>query len=211
MRTEHLIHAMAADTARGRRVETQFPAALFLAVAATGLVFLGALGVRDDIAAALTRAPVLLKQIMPWILMIGGFGAAVRLSRPGARVGCWWLLLIAGPVAVSVSMMAELARLPAADWVSATRGTNLVACLTSIPLLSVPIAGASLWVLRDGASTRPRLTGLVTGLMSGAAAAGVYAFHCTDDSPLFFGTWYALAVLFVAAITAVVGSRVLRW
>jgi hypothetical protein len=32
-----------------------------------------------------------------------------------------------------------------------------------------------------------------------------------EDSPLFYGTWYTLGVLIVAALGAVLGSRVLRF
>ncbi|WP_418903292.1 NrsF family protein [Xanthobacter autotrophicus] len=32
-----------------------------------------------------------------------------------------------------------------------------------------------------------------------------------DDSPLFFLTWYSIAVAAVTAVGALVGSRLLRW
>lgn len=61
------------------------------------------------------------------------------------------------------------------------------------------------------ASTRPGLTGFVAGITSGGLAAAVYAFHCTYDSPLFYGTWYVVAVLAVAGVSALIGRRLLRW
>jgi len=47
--------------------------------------------------------------------------------------------------------------------------------------------------------------------MVGAFAAGLYATHCPDDSPLFVATWYVLAILVVMAVGAIAGSQFLRW
>ena len=77
--------------------------------------------------------------------------------------------------------------------------------------MSLPFLAATLWALRRGASTRPGLSGALAGLLSGAAAATVYAVHCTEDSPLFWSFWYVLAILFATALGALLGARVLRW
>ena len=45
----------------------------------------------------------------------------------------------------------------------------------------------------------------------GGLATAVYAFHCTEDSPLFYAVWYVLAILAVTAVGALVGARALRW
>jgi hypothetical protein len=38
-----------------------------------------------------------------------------------------------------------------------------------------------------------------------------YAMHCIEDSPLFYITWYGLAIGGVAAVSTLIGARVLRW
>jgi hypothetical protein len=108
-------------------------------------------------------------------------------------------------------MLAAGSELPASEIGTAVIGTSLAACLTAIPLVSRPVAAATLWVLRRGATTRPRLTGAAAGLMSAGAGAALYSLHCTDDSPLFYGTWYTVAILIVTLISAWAGNRLLRW
>ena len=75
-------------------------------------------------------------------------------------------------------------------------------CVAFISLMSLPLLAASLWALRRGASTRPALSGALAGLLSGGAAAAVYAVHCTEDSPLFYAFWYVLAILGATALGA---------
>ena len=57
----------------------------------------------------------------------------------------------------------------------------------------------------------PALAGFVAGLGGAGMAAAVYALHCTEDSPLFYVTWYGLAIGGVAVVSAVAGARLLRW
>jgi hypothetical protein len=77
--------------------------------------------------------------------------------------------------------------------------------------MSLPLLAATLWALRRGASTRPALSGALAGLLSGGAAATVYAVHCPEDSPLFYASWYVLAILGATALGALLGARLLRW
>jgi len=90
-------------------------------------------------------------------------------------------------------------------------GRNAWTCLTSIPLMALPLLAAALLGLRHGAPTRPAVTGAIAGLLSAGLAATLYASHCTDDSPLFVATWYTIAAALVAAIGALAGPRVLRF
>jgi hypothetical protein len=70
---------------------------------------------------------------------------------------------------------------------------------------------AFLIALRQGAPSRPALTGAVAGLASTGIAATLYASHCTNDSPLFMGAWYVIGTIVVAAAGAYFGDRLLRW
>jgi hypothetical protein len=90
-------------------------------------------------------------------------------------------------------------------------GKTITACLLSIPLLALPILGALLLALRHGAVLAPIRAGAVAGLAAGGLATAVYALHCIEDSPLFYATWYSLGILIVAALGALLGSRLLRW
>ncbi|MGL6211208.1 MAG: NrsF family protein, partial [Paracoccaceae bacterium] len=93
----------------------------------------------------------------------------------------------------------------------ATVGTTMVTCLVTIPLLSVLPVAAVLFALRHGATTAPALAGSVAGLAGAGMAAAIYALYCTEDSPLFYVTWYALAILGVTLVSAAIGVRMLRW
>jgi len=90
-------------------------------------------------------------------------------------------------------------------------GSNSRICLTTIPLMSLPLLAAALIGLRHGAPSRPALTGAIAGLLSSGLAATLYASNCTDDSPLFVITWYSIATAMVASIGALAGNRLLRF
>jgi hypothetical protein len=97
-----------------------------------------------------------------------------------------------------------------ASWPDRLVGTNARVCLTAIPAMALPLLVAALIGLRQGAATRPALSGAAAGLMSGGLAATVYAAHCTDDSPLFVATWYSIGIAGLTVVGAAAGSRVLR-
>ena len=80
-----------------------------------------------------------------------------------------------------------------------------------IRVLALPLLIAALMGLRHGAPSRPALSGAIAGLLSAGLAATLYASHCTDDSPLFVATWYTLATALVAAVGALIGSRMLKY
>jgi len=211
MRTEALIRAMAADVRPARALGPALGAAVLGLMAAGAAVFLPLMGMRPDFGTAIMRATVMVKQAAPLLLLIGGFGAALRLAHPGERVGGWLLLLLAVPAMLAIAVAAAMLRMPPADWHPAMMGSSNGQCLFWIVGMGLPLLAGVLWALRGGASTRPALTGAAGGLLAGAAAAAVYSLHCTEDSPLFYAFWYLLAVLLVAGVGAVAGSRVLRW
>ena len=78
-------------------------------------------------------------------------------------------------------------------------------------MISAGPLGAGLWALRRGASTRPARTGALLGLAVGALATVGYSLHCTEDSPMFYVTWYGLGMGISAALGALAGRRLLRW
>lgn len=211
MNTDDLIRAMASDTTRANPPDTLLPAVLAGSALLAGLVFLAGMGVRPDLAEALTHGPVLIKQMFPWLLMVSGLTLVLRLSHPGASLGIWPYMPVVIAAVLALSILVELVTLPAEGWGMALFGKSAATCLLSILSIGAPVSALSLWVLRNGAPTRPGWAGFAAGLMAGGAAAAVYAFYCNEDSPLFFGVWYVLAILGVAGLSAVAGSRLLRW
>lgn len=208
MKTEDLIRLLAADT-----VQSPSPVvSLRWLPLALGLSFLGlwaTLGLREGLGTALQDPLSLMRIILAASLGGAGVAAVSRLARPGAVVWFWPLAGVA--MAAAGLWIWTYAQIPEGGWRMAVVGTTMVNCLISIPLLSVPPVAAILALLRQGAPTRPKVAGAVAGLAGGGWAAAIYALHCTEDSPLFYVTWYGTAILVVALISALIAPRLLRW
>jgi hypothetical protein len=211
MKTEHLIQAMAADTTRPRPVEQVLPLALGAAAVLAGALFLAAMGVRVDLGAALGELRVLVKHAFPILLAVAALGLSVRLARPGATPGIWSRALLVAPSLALLAFVVTAIATPASVWGPTMVNPSMATCLTMIPLVGLPILGASILALRRGASTDPGRSGAVAGLLSGAVAAALYAFYCTEDSPMFWALWYSAGIALVTFAGALAGRRFLRW
>jgi hypothetical protein len=212
MKTEQLIRTLAADNAhRARPVGLVLALALLAAAPVAVAMFLAGLGVRPDVMTAMHNPFFNLKFVETLALAVSAIVVSLHLSRPEASVKGWgWLLLIpvgilAGGVAVEMMMPQKV------PMMTRLVGSNSRVCLTAIPLMSLPLLAAALIGLRHGAPTRPAIAGAIAGLLSAGLAATLYASHCTDDSPLFVVTWYTIATALVAAVGALVGSKVLKF
>ena len=181
------------------------------AIALLGLPALAALGLRPGLGQAMGDPVTAMKWALPLAASVLSFGLALRLARPEARLGARALLFVPLLVLAVALVVAALAALPPPAWGAATRGSTHAACLFSVLGLSFAPLAAALWALRRGASTAPRLSGLLAGLGAGGLAAALYAFRCTEDAPPFFVTWYGLAILAAGALGALLGPRTLRW
>src|SRR5437016_1901668 len=195
MKTDDLIRTLAADNDwRATPIGTALLVALVAAAPLSLAIFLMALGVRPDFTSATHNPFFDLKFAVTLSLAISAILLVLPLSRPGtAPGGRAWLLLV--PVALLVAGIAFDMSMPASrGWSDRLVGTNSRICLSAIPAMSLPLLVAALVGLRQGAATRPALSGAVAGLMSGGLADTVYAAHCTDDSPLFVATWYSIGI-----------------
>jgi hypothetical protein len=185
--------------------------ALAASVPVAACLMLITLGLRPDLLQVATLPMFWLKLALPLALCAGALRVAARLARPGATLGASavWLVI---PVAViwSVAAFALLGAAPATR-PALLFGETWQACPLYIASLSVPMLLATLWALRGLAPTRLRLAGAAAGLLSGAAAAGVYALHCPELAAPFIAVWYVLGMLLPAVVGALVGPRVLRW
>ncbi len=211
MKTEQLIRAMAADTTPVRPAEAVLPLTLLAAVAFGALVFAVTMGVRPELAEVFLTAPVLLKQTFPIVMAVAALGAVVRLSRPEARLDGWTWALMLAPAMVVAAFWVTASTTPIADWPAAIMGETALDCFLSVSILGLLTLAGALWALRRGASTHPRLSGALAGLLSGSTAAAAFAVFCTEDNPMFWGVWYILGIGVVTGIGAIEGRRRLRW
>lgn len=212
MDTDRLIRTLAADNAhRERPVGLVLALALLVAAPFSLAMFFMELGVRPDVMTAMRNPFFDLKFLVTLALALPAIAIAVHLSRPEVSTRGWaWLLLI--PVGLlGIGIASEMMMPQRLPMMTRLVGSNSRTCLMAIPLLSLPLLAAALIGLRRGAPARPAVAGAFAGLVSAGLAATLYASHCTDDSPLFVATWYSIATALVAAIGALVGSRILRF
>jgi hypothetical protein len=212
MDTEQLIRSLAADNSHhARPVGYMLMLALLAAAPVSLLIFFAELGVRPDIMTAMRNPFFDLKFAVTLALAISAVAVALHLSRPEAslRGFGWYLLIPAGLLVAGIS--GEMMMPQRAPMMTRLVGNNSKFCMTFIPVISLPLLLAALLGLRHGAPSRPALSGAIAGLLSAGLAATLYASHCTDDSPLFVATWYTLATALVAAVGALIGSRVLKY
>jgi hypothetical protein len=137
--------------------------------------------------------------------------ALARLARPGDR-----LALCPAGMAVVVLLMWILGAAVLLSAASQSRvhlllGTTSSVCPFLIAFLAVPLFAALVWILKDLAPTRLRLTGATAGFAAGSLGALIYTLHCPELAPPFIGTWYLLGMLIPAGIGALLGPRLLRW
>jgi hypothetical protein len=211
MKTQDLINALARDATVAPPPALTLARDLACGALLTLLLFFALTGVRPDIGQALASPRFLLKPVLTISLFVAALGLLLRLARPGAPAGLWRLGLLVAPLLLLVGVSVELYVLPGDQWRARAVGHNALWCLAMIPMLAAAPLVCGLHALRQAAPTRPALTGAVAGLVAGALGATFYAFHCTDDSPLFVAVWYLLALLIVTLAGALSGSRLLRW
>ncbi len=184
-------------------------AAVGLAVVTT--VMLAMLGPRADLASAMSLPMFWLKFAVPLCLAIAFLVAATRLARPGGRAKGPWIIVAAALVMLWTLASIDLAAAPAGARASMVEGTSAPFCVVSIALLSLPLLIAMFVALRSLGPTRLRIAGMAAGGLAGAAAALVYAVHCTEMAIPFLAVWYVLGMCIPAALGSVAGPRFLRW
>lgn len=210
MQTDDLLTRLAAEAPQPPLRPDRMVATVIAAAALSSALFLAVAGVRDDLVAALAEPQVLAKTLLPAVLCLFALPVAMRSARPGAQ-GSSRLPLLVLSAAVALFWLASFAaRSPETRFADAT-GPAVAECLGFILLLSVIPAGLAIIALRRGAPTRPRLAGAIAGLGAAAGAACGYSLYCVQDNPLFFLTWYGVAILIVMAASAAIGGRLLRW
>ena len=212
MKTEEFINALVSDEPSTRkRFDLVMGFGVGLGALAAGSLFFLAIGFRPDIGEAVESAPFLFKFVVTLSLAVPAIGLCARLARPGAPVRRWGYALAVPALLLALAVVAELVMTPSSTWAPSLIGSNSRFCLTLIPLLAIGPLACLMLALRQGAPTRPGLTGAVAGLAASSIAATFYAANCTDDAPLFVATWYPLAIAMVVAAGYGIGSISLKW
>jgi hypothetical protein len=212
MKTDDLIAAISADA---KSAKPPIASMVWLAAGAgvigATVVFLSVMRIRPDIGEAVFDPSFLYKWVLTLTLLASAMVLVMQLARPQPISGNRLLLLLAPAVVLLLGVAYELTTLPQPEWMPTMIGNNAVICMIFIPLLSALPLAAFLIALRQGAPSRPALTGAVAGLASTGIGATLYASHCTNDSPLFMAAWYVIGTAVVAGAGAVLGARLLRW
>ena len=211
MKTDELIDLVSGDAATNRRPAGTLLRATLATLLASALALLATLGPRADLTAVLPSAPVLAKFALAAVAAVPAWLLLREAARPEVRLAgrLRWFLV---PLALALGLaLASLLGTPAGRWADSIRGHTLFACLLSIPLFASPILAGLLWALRRAAVSDAARAGTLAGLCAGALSAFVYALHCVEDDPAFFGIWYSLGVIVVAVAGRAIGRRVLRW
>jgi hypothetical protein len=211
MKTEALIKAIAEDAQIEQPILNGLLVRLVLAVGLALLAVWVTLGFRSDLFLSLVTPLAALRYVLAAALGLIGLRLALLLARPEGRdLARFWPLAAVLAASLGLLAWAYLAT-PADGRQMALVGKTMTTCLIAIPVLSILPVTAILMSLRKGATTAPKLAGFVAGVAGGGFAAMVYATHCIEDSPLFYVTWYGVAICIVAAVSTLVGARALRW
>jgi hypothetical protein len=212
MKTDDLIRALTTDLVPpGPSIETRFAAAFLPGVLIALALFAVTLGPRGDLALVAGDMRFQFKFVVTLLLALCSALLVWRLVRPGAPARLQMAVLAFVPLVLTAGVLTELFVLPTASWCPKLVGSNGLVCLVSIPFFALPMLIAEILALRQGAPTRPTLTGVVAGLFAGGVAAAIYAAHCPDDSPLFVALWYSLGIAIVALVGGLAGRLALRW
>ncbi|MTH62570.1 NrsF family protein [Paracoccus litorisediminis] len=174
-------------------------------------IMLLALGPRQDWAAMIGSVAFQAKLVYAAALVLAGLEAVRRLARPSGRaVRASRVLPIIFGLACVVAIVCLMRAAPE-DRRGLLLGNTALVCPFLIGLVAAPVLASLLAVLRRLAPTRPIRAGAAAGLLAGAAAAFVYAFHCPESGLPFVALWYTAGILLSSAIGAAMGPQVLRW
>lgn len=213
MKTDELISMLAKGAAPvpANAVSRRFAVALSCGVAGAALLMAATFGIRADLAQATGELTFWIKLAFAGCLALTGFIATERLARPGMRLGCVCVALVAPVFMLLLIAATVLIAAAPAQRADLILGDTWKTCSFNIALISLPLFAATLWTMKGLAPTRPTLAGASAGLLAGALGALVYALHCPESAAPFVGVWYVLGIAIPTLAGTVLGRRVLRW
>lgn len=178
---------------------------------AAALLMLAWLGPRPDLATAIATPIFWAKFAFTLVLTIAGFAAARKLSRPAGRLRNAAIATVAIIAVTGIAGIVQMMNAAPGEVRNLIMGGSALLCPFYIVALSGPIYVVSILVMRRLAPTNLSAAGFAAGLLSGAAGAFVYAFHCTESGLPFITLWYTAGILATALIGAALGRYILRW
>jgi len=213
MKTDDLITMLATGSIAvdGPPPTQRYATAIGWGVLGAGLLMLLLLQIRHDLMQAIMLPMFWVKIGFVASLAAAGLFAALRLSRPGAKID--WVPLALGLPVLGIWGVAAFALIEAEPLERSKLffGETWKTCPLLIALLSVPVFASVMRTMKDLAPTRLRLAGFAAGLLSGAVAAVIYCLHCPEMGAPFIGFWYLLGTLIPAGVGALLGDKILRW
>ncbi|MCG2576866.1 DUF1109 domain-containing protein [Dechloromonas sp. XY25] len=213
MKTDDLITMLASGAVAvdGPPAAQRYMASIGWGALGAGLLMLLLLQIRHDLAQAILLPMFWVKIGFVASLAAAGLFAALRLSRPGAKID--WVPVALGLPVLGIWGIAAFALIEAEPLERSKLffGDTWKTCPLLIALLSIPVFAAVMRAMKNLAPTRLRLAGFAAGLLSGAVAAVVYCLHCPEMGAPFVGFWYLLGTLIPAGIGALLGDKILRW
>lgn len=213
MKTEDLIALLAHDATPVRRpaLPVRLGLVALAGAVAAFVILIPWLGIRPDLAVAVTGSTYWMKTLYTLGVGVAGFALAERLSRPGAKGRIGWTLAGLFVIAILTIAVSQLMSTSPDQIRAVFMGSSWDKCPWRILVLSLPGLVVILWAMRRFAPTRPALAGAAAGLLAGGVGATVYGLHCQEVAAPFVALWYSLGMVLTAAVGAVAGSRLLRW
>lgn len=213
MQTHELIARLAAEAepSRPRVPQRRLSAALVSGMAVSFIIMWAWLGIRPDLASAVSTTAYWIKFGYVFVLSAAALWWTERLARPAAPARQPCGLIAATILLAAISAGLQLAAAPAFQRHALIMGSSANVCPWRIIALSLPILASVGLALKRLAPTRPVAAGTAAGLLSGAAGAVIYAFHCDESATPFVAVWYTLGILAVGALGGFSGKRLLRW
>jgi hypothetical protein len=212
MKTDNLVALLAEDLTpvSPRQVTRLLALGLIGGMAASAVIMVPWLGLRPDMGDAMLGASFWIKFAYTLALAIAGFWMVERQARAGARAQN--ALLLGGFALAAMAGLAVMQLMPAdAPRHTLIMGGSANVCSRNIFVLALPIFAGLFWSMRQLAPTRLTLAGTSAGLLAGAAAAWVYAFHCNESAAPFMAIWYTLGIGAAGLLGAALGRWGLRW
>ena len=213
MKTDDLIAMLATGVAPvdPMLAQKRFLNGLTAGTVGATVVMLTVFGLNPGLLAAMTLPMFWVKLAVPGSLAGIALVLAQRVSHPGVPLGRAPAALL-GPILV-LAVLAVAAWVQAAppDRLALLQGQTWKTCALSIALVSAPVFGAVLWVMKGLAPTRLRLAGAAAGLLASTVGTVVYAFHCPELAAPFLFVWYGVGMALPVALGALLGPTLLHW
>lgn len=193
------------------RIAMLLTGALVIGAGLAAIVMVPWLGLRPDLMVATGTVIFWWKFAYTALFTAAAFIGVERMSRPGGSIRFAITLVFALVVFAGVLGIIQLLVMPPEMARPLIMGSTALLCPFYIAALSIPIYVVTILLMRRLAPTNLALAGFAAGLLAGAAASWVYAFHCDENGMPFLAIWYTTGILISAIGGAIVGRWALRW